>query len=153
MVRRPRSTQKRNAFTLIELLMVVSIIGILGAIALPSFQEMVDRARVARAAREIRAIEVELASADILPVTLAQLGGLGTLLDPWGRPYQYLRLAGNGTIGAARKDRFLVPLNSDYDLYSLGKDGASAGPLSAKQSRDDVLRANNGGFVGLAARY
>jgi general secretion pathway protein G len=35
----------------------------------------------------------------------------------------------------------------------MGKDGKSAGPLTAKQSRDDVLRANDGRFVGLASDY
>ena len=53
----------------------------------------------------------------------------------------------------ARRDRFLVPINSTYDLYSLGKDGDSKAPLSTKVSQDDVIRANDGGFIGLAARY
>jgi general secretion pathway protein G len=44
-------------------------------------------------------------------------------------------------------------LNSDYDLYSMGEDGESVPPLTAKQSRDDIIRANNGGFIGLAADY
>ena len=51
------------------------------------------------------------------------------------------------------KDKSLHPLNSDYDLYSMGKDGASTGPLTAKASRDDVVRANDGRFIGLAKDY
>ena len=51
---------------------------------------------------------------------------MGGLLDPWGNLYQYLNLS-DPTIkdikGKARKDRNLVPINSDYDLYSTGKDG------------------------------
>jgi len=46
-----------------------------------------------------------------------------------------------------------VPLNSTYDLYSKGKDGASASPLTAKASADDVIRANDGGYIGLASGY
>jgi general secretion pathway protein G len=46
-----------------------------------------------------------------------------------------------------------VPINSDFDLYSLGKDGKSAGPLTALASRDDVILANDGRFVGLASDY
>jgi general secretion pathway protein G len=46
-----------------------------------------------------------------------------------------------------------VPINSDYDLYSEGKDGNSAPPLGAAQSLDDVVRANDGGYVGLAANF
>ncbi|MFQ5988854.1 MAG: hypothetical protein ACE5K9_02950 [Candidatus Methylomirabilales bacterium] len=52
-----------------------------------------------------------------------------------------------------RKDQFLVPLNSDYDLYSKGKDGQSQPPLTAQARRDDIVRANDGGFVGLAPEY
>ena len=47
----------------------------------------------------------------------------------------------------------IVPLNTDFDLYSMGQDGASKGPLSAKASRDDVLRAGDGTFVGPAADF
>jgi general secretion pathway protein G len=52
-----------------------------------------------------------------------------------------------------RKDRNLVPINSDYDLYSMGPDGESMPPLTAARSRDDIVRANNGGFVGTAEAY
>jgi general secretion pathway protein G len=79
--------------------------------------------------------------------------GDGNLLDPWGNPYQYLNhytMKGNGQ---ARKDRFLKPLNSDYDLYSMGKDGQSSPPLQAKPSLDDVIRASNGSYVGLASNF
>jgi hypothetical protein len=47
------------------------------------------------------------------------------------------------------KDKSLHPLNSDYDLYSMGPDGQSQTPLTAKASRDDIIRANNGGFIGV----
>ena len=52
-----------------------------------------------------------------------------------------------------RKDKFQVPLNSTYDLYSLGKDGVSDEPLTAKPSWDDIVRANDGAFIGLATQY
>lgn len=58
-----------------------------------------------------------------------------------------------GGIGGARKDRFLVPINSDFDLYSMGKDGQSVGPLTAQKSHDDIIRASDGGFYGLAANF
>ena len=46
--------------------------------------------------------------------------------DPWGRPYEYLRIQGRpSSISRSRKDQFLVPLNTDYDLYSRGKDALS----------------------------
>jgi general secretion pathway protein G len=48
---------------------------------------------------------------------------------------------------------FLVPLNSDYDFYSMGKDGKSQAPFSAKASHDDLVRANDGEFVGLVSEF
>ena len=51
------------------------------------------------------------------------------------------------------KDRFLVPINSDFDLYSMGKDGKSQMPLTAKDSRDDIIRANDGAYIGLAYAF
>ena len=61
--------------------------------------------------------------------------------------------SGNASKGKPRKDRFLHPINSDYDLYSMGKDGESVEPLTAKKSHDDVIRANDGSFVGLATEF
>jgi general secretion pathway protein G len=46
-----------------------------------------------------------------------------------------------------------VPINTTYDLYSKGKDGDSSPPLTARASQDDVVRANDGGFIGLGSRY
>ena len=46
-----------------------------------------------------------------------------------------------------------MPINSDFDLYSMGPDGESSPPLTAKSSRDDIVRANNGNFIGTAQGY
>jgi general secretion pathway protein G len=149
-----RLRRPARGFTFIELLLVLAIIGVLASIAVPMVGNAVNRARVGRAIGEIRAIQTDIAGLDSLPDTLDDIGR-GGMRDPWGRPYVYLRLAGArpNVIGQARKDRFLVPLNSDYDLYSVGVDGDSRPPILARPSRDDVLRANNGGFIGLAVRY
>jgi len=74
------------------------------------------------------------------------------MTDPWGNPYQYLRVTGSNR-GALRKDRFLVPINSDFDLYSMGPDGETVLALTAKAARDDIIRANDGGYVGVAEGY
>lgn len=57
------------------------------------------------------------------------------------------------TQGQARKDRRLVPINSDFDLYSMGKDGLTAPALTALNSLDDVVRGSGGSYVGLARLY
>ena len=70
-------------------------------------------------------------------------------MDPWGRPYVFLNIIdGNPNISSVRKDGSLNPLNTDYDLYSLGKDGDSKAPLNAGESRDDIVRANDGAYIG-----
>jgi len=74
-------------------------------------------------------------------------------LDPWGNPYQYLNFDNVNGQGQKKKDKFLVPLNSTYDLYSMGKDGNTSTALTANASQDDIVRANDGAFVGLASQY
>ncbi|MBK7951599.1 MAG: prepilin-type N-terminal cleavage/methylation domain-containing protein [Deltaproteobacteria bacterium] len=63
------------------------------------------------------------------------------------------RGGGGSIMGEVRKDRFQVPINSDFDLYSSGPDGESRGPLSASVSRDDVIRANDGAYYGVAEEF
>jgi general secretion pathway protein G len=81
--------------------------------------------------------------------------GYDKRVDPWGFPYQYKNLrtnSGKGN-GNARKDKYLKPVNSDFDLYSLGLDGKSQPSLTDQFSRDDVLRARDGGFFGTAEDF
>jgi general secretion pathway protein G len=145
-----------RGFTLVEILIVMAIIMTVSAMAVPSLQAAIDDARIAKAVADIREMETEILQYQIingkLPDTLADIDR-DTFLDPWGRPYQYLNFADTKGKGKMRKDRFLVPLNSDYDLYSMGKDGESVPPLTAKVSQDDILRANDGAFIGLASTY
>ncbi|MDE2305741.1 MAG: prepilin-type cleavage/methylation domain-containing protein, partial [Gammaproteobacteria bacterium] len=79
--------------------------------------------------------------------------GMSALVDPWGRPYQYLSFTGLNGNGQMRKDKNLVPINTQYDLYSLGADGQSRLPLTAPVSQDDVILANDGNYIGLASKY
>ena len=133
----------------------MTIIGLLVGLGMPKMDEMVNQAKIARAIGDLRALSTELNTADPLPATLDGIGRAG-ILDPWGRPYVYFRFPpsnGKAPPNGARKDRFLVPINSAYDLYSVGRDGGSAAPLTAKSSQDDVIVANDGGFIGLAKRY
>lgn len=147
--------RRQRGFTAIELMMIVALVGVLTAIALPIYQESRQRAREALAVQDINAISGLLKNYEldrrVLPQTLDQIG-LGGKLDPWGRPYVYYNVETNGR-GGARKDRRLNPLNTDFDLYSRGRDGVTKPQVSQKDSLDDVIRANNGRYVGLARSY
>jgi general secretion pathway protein G len=148
-----------RGFTLIELLLGIAVIVALSALAVPSYRSYVDDVRLTVVIEEMGEISLYLARFRIenggaLPDTLAQTPA-GTLTDPWGNAYRYLNIedaAGPG-LGKLRKDKNLVPLNTDFDLYSMGKDGKSKSPLTAAHSRDDIIRANNGGYVGPASEY
>ena len=149
------SSEDRRGFTLIELVIVVVVLGLLAALAVPNFQRVVERARIARAIGDIDTIghnvtEFNLIN-DRLPTSLAEIG-MDSYGDPWGNPYVYLVVAGANR-GALRKDKFLVPINSDFDLYSMGPDGRTTAALTAKAAHDDVIRANDGGFVGVAENF
>ncbi len=149
--------KKIQGLTLIELIISMSIISILAAIAIPSFFSYMNKTQITRVNAEIRMLEKEILYFDLinhhLPNSLDDIGYSG-LSDPWGNPYRYTRIDGGSTPkGKWRKDRFLVPVNTDFDLYSMGKDGKSRSPFTAKHSRDDIVRANNGGYIGLAADY
>jgi general secretion pathway protein G len=148
-----------RGFTIVELAVVVAIVGLLASLAITNYRHYVEKAREVRAIAEIEAIShvldalVKDDEAE-LPDSLVGIAA-GSHEDPWGTPYQYLRITGPGGGGGAqpRKDRFLVPINTDYDLYSKGPDRESVPPLTAAKSRDDIVRANNGAYIGVAELF
>ena len=147
---------KSRGFTLIELLVVIGIVGVLTGIAIPTYSAYIEEARNLKVMSEIKMLQEEIADYQTntgnLPNSLDDIGR-GSLRDAWGSPYRYLNFATEHGVGNMRKDRFLVPLNTDYDLYSMGRDGKSQTPLTAASSRDDIIRANNGEFIGPASAY
>ena len=86
------------------------------------------------------------------PATLSD-AMIATPADPWGKPYQYVSSTDQNWSSLRRYDGRMVPLNSDFDLYSNGRDGRTAKNLGADDSADDVVRARNGAFVGLGQDY
>lgn len=152
-----RSLDKmQSGLTLIELMIVVAIIGVLASIALPAYQDYTEKAKVNQAVSDIAAIAV-LAEAywnDVraYPANLADIGADG-MTDPWGNAYQYTNLYNKKGKGGNRKDKNLNPLNSDFDLFSMGKNGTFKTQISNKESLDDVIRANDGKFIDLASKY
>ncbi|MBE0603580.1 MAG: prepilin-type N-terminal cleavage/methylation domain-containing protein [Deltaproteobacteria bacterium] len=154
-----------KGFTLVELTIVVAIIGILAAIAIPNFRQFTEKAREAAAISDIHSIALTLKGImadndaalpdDISSLTLRD--GLPAR-DPWGNAYRYAPIYGR-TEAEIKKSKFIRknkkdhPINSDFDLYSMGPNGTSNAALTAKASQDDIIRANDGAFLGKVSTY
>jgi general secretion pathway protein G len=144
-----------RGLTVIEILIALAVIATLTGIAIGVYGNVTERSKVAKAIADLQIMDGEIAAFEgengRLPTSLAEIGH-GSLMDPWGNPYEYFDF-NTGPPGHRRKDRNLVPINTTYDLYSKGRDGASTAPLTASSSQDDVVRANDGGSYGLASTY
>jgi general secretion pathway protein G len=144
-------------FTLLELVVTAALIGTLSMIVIPRLFGYAERVRSTQAEVDIAEMDADLAQYGMdyndLPDSLADVG-LDGLVDPWGRPYEYLKILGvSPTPPGQRKDHFLVPVNSDYDLYSVGPDGKTGAPFTAAAARDDIVRASNGSFIGPVSEF
>lgn len=124
----------KNGFTLVELLVVLVILGLLAGLVGPQVMKHVgsSKTRAAKLQVEELAAALEIYRLDVgaYPTQAQGLQALVTRpaearrwngpylkgdsapLDPWGRPYVYRVPGSNGR---------------DYDLYSLGADGAEGG--------------------------
>jgi type II secretory pathway pseudopilin PulG len=135
---------------MVELIVTMGIIGILVSMAIPAFSNIRNLAKVSRAVSEVRvidtAINAYLIDKNSLPNQLTAIGPDGSLIDPWGHPYQY-------NTPAVYTDFAGELINDDYDLYSLGVDGASSENLSQSNCLDDIIRAGNGSTVVLGVQY
>lgn len=161
-VRMPRAIKTnfprpgKSGWTLVELMLAVAVLGVLIAIALPMYSNYRDRIKVATAIQDIRILQVLItdygSDGGVYPTSLSDVGN-GGKLDPWGCPYHYLNLIGQNGNGGSRKDHSLNPINSDFDLFSTGKDGVYKPQLTQKDSVDDIVRARDGAFVGLASDF
>jgi general secretion pathway protein G len=148
-----------RGFTLLELMLTGAVCGLLLAIAVPSYHSIVERQRVEQCVRDLQLLGQRIEKYRTMhafepPMSLAELGDVPKK-DPWGFDYRYLNFEADlpGVQGAIRKDHNLHPLNSEFDLYSVGPDGKSQPPLTAKASRDDVIWARDGAFVGVARDF
>ncbi|MGA8009170.1 MAG: prepilin-type N-terminal cleavage/methylation domain-containing protein [Thiomonas sp.] len=153
LVRAPRMGSR--GFTLIELMMAITLLGVLTAIALPIYNNYREKVNDAQAQQDVVAVSTAIQSYwqynRKFPDSLADIGMAGKL-DPWGHPYVYYNIQENGK-GGARKDHALNPINTDFDLYSMGQNGQSTSQITQKVSLDDIIRANNGTYIGLASNY
>jgi general secretion pathway protein G len=147
-----------KAFTVFETVIVLAVMGTLLAVAIPIYTNVLNKAKIITAITDIaevsRDLEDYLEDNGEVPETLDDIRP--NFQDPWGRDYIYLAILGRsgGEVSSEwRKDRFQVPLNTDFDLFSMGKDGDWSKPLTAAASFDDIIRASNGDYIGPASKY
>jgi len=136
---RSRVMKDVKGFTLIELMVVVVILGLLAALVAPKVFDKLGKANTSAAYTQINLFGTALdsfrldmgrypSSSEGLSVLVSSPSGddswSGPYLkkeeipdDPWGNPYLYKSPGEHG----------------DYDLYSLGADGAEGGE---KENRD-----------------
>jgi len=145
-----------QGFSLIELLIVMAAIAILLAIAVPSYQSVMAKKNLSKTIEDLNiiatALDQKFYSENQYPESLSEIG-LDSMKDPWGNSYHYLNVTNSANANLARKDSSQRPVNSDFDLYSAGKDGETAINISDNKSEDDIVRANSGGYFGLAVDY
>jgi general secretion pathway protein G len=147
-----------HGLTIIELIVVMAILGVLAMLAIPTYGQIKDKAREARATVEIRDTEKALTAFSIdrggvFPDSLTDAAIIQqvTQNDPWGTPYAYANLNPGGVPVIGRLDDLgLLPLNTDFDLYSDGLDRSTLPDTREDASLNDIVRAGNGGYVGLA---
>ena len=134
--------QRKNAFSLMELLLVLVILATLTALVAPKFSGRSKQARITAAKADIANIELGIDSYEIDTGTLPDSGqGLEALIeepsdiqnwngpylkrgvpkDPWGNEYIYNKPGKHNENG--------------YDLYSAGPDGKEG-------TDDDVVNWN-----------
>ena len=156
-----RNALGKQGFTLIELIMVVALIAVLATLSLSTFANLKTNARNGRCKAEIRTLEKSILASFTdrgrVPsaLTVAEIGSDADLKDPWGHPYVYYNIGAGG--GTAYIDINAFDLNTDFDLYSHGKDGVSAAAPSPSlvldpanaASFDDIVRCNDGTTVEL----
>jgi general secretion pathway protein G len=138
-----------------ELMVALALTGLLAAVGIPGYNAYVNRARVAVAISDIGSMSATLYRWELatrkFPETLAEVG-LDGRVDPWGNAYRYLNVE-TANPSDVRRDRNLRPINTDFDLYSVGPDGQTQTQLLGAKAHDDVIRASNGQFIGLAQDY
>jgi len=159
-----KDRNKERGFTIAEFVISAMVATLLLTMMIPATMNLIKQAKEDKVVIDLKAIAEKVDEFrkhnSRYPLSLMEVY-TAMPIDPWGNAYQYLNIAddpghghghGNGN-GKQRKYKNEKAINEDYDLYSMGSDGKSAPPLTAGPSQDDVIRANNGHFIGIVTEY
>lgn len=137
-------------------MIVAGVAAILFVMAYATYGVFIERARIAAAVADIGEIHIAVQRFDLnarrFPTGLDEVG-LESLNDPWGNPYQFLSFDGVEGNGPKRKNKNMVPVNMDYDIYSMGPDGETSTPFTSSAGEDDIVMAGDGQYFGTAGKY
>lgn len=151
------SAQRQRGLTVVELLIILAIIATVATMLVPAVLQALANAKVKMAISDISTISFNVnqfvRDNDDLPDDLDELDRTVPRIDPWGREYVYLPSTSDRWMAERRRDRWMNPLNTDFDVYSVGPDGESRAALPPPVSHDDVIRANGGTYIGPAWKF
>jgi len=119
--------RNREAFTLVELLLVVTIIGILAGAVLVNFSGKADEAKKTRASQDIATLSTALSMYDLtiggFPTSEQGLKALveNPGVEGWKKPFLQRKII-NDPWGSEYKYVYPGSKGIEYDLFSLGPD-------------------------------
>ena len=149
--------RRQRGFSLIELMSTIALMALLSSFAIPAYTGYIEDAKVSEAIGDIARITLEIQRFEtnnngLLPASLDELG-LGDMRDPWDRPYIYTPFDADTPKNQKRRNAANQPVNTDFDVLSRGEDKKSARRWNRDNAQDDIVRANNGTYVGLVKDY
>ncbi len=165
----------QKGYSLAELMIVIAILGIFLSFAIATFMNAeVDcndptvrpgifaRVYESAARTKLMKIDIKIKTFSLnhsrYPDTIDELvghGGLGITADDLIVDGQKMIFTPVNTtnMGKVRKYKDIHPVNLNYDLYTLGRDGKTATPFTSQPGCDDIVVANDGKYIGYAYRF
>jgi len=145
-----------KAFSLPEFAIVILIAALVIGTVTPAYLKIIEKKRIDYAINEITELQRDInrfeRKFNRYPNDLSEIYP-AIPIDPWGTPYNYVNIRNAQGMVNARTYNNPAPINGDYDLYSAGPDKQTLSPLSASESRDDIIRGRNGNFIGIATDF
>ncbi len=139
-------TRKQNAFTLVEILIVVIILGILAAIVIPQFTSASEEAAQKSTMTDLQALrtQVQLYKAEIgsLPTNLTDLTGTadntrGETKGPWLQSFPVNQLTGSDAVTNIDSAAGEAAANNDAEGWIY--DTATGKVYGCAKAADDML--------------